>query len=143
MKCSKDGVSGWKFGASGHCYPGKEGKKKAIRQGLAEGNGKWPTDAAHEDEVTQAELNEALAEFKQEALAEQINAYISKKERDKIPKEDFGDPENEAFPVQDQSHLDSAVKLLGKESPEKQKKIKERLKKIARRKNLKLPESWS
>ena len=34
-KCSIDGKSGWKWGDQGHCYPGKEGKKKAIKQGIA------------------------------------------------------------------------------------------------------------
>jgi hypothetical protein len=37
MKCKSEGKSGWKYGNSGHCYPGgKEAKKKAIKQGLAE-----------------------------------------------------------------------------------------------------------
>lgn len=34
-KCSVGGKSGWKYGDSGKCYPGKEGKKKAIKQALA------------------------------------------------------------------------------------------------------------
>ena len=33
--CSADGKSGYKYGDSGHCYTGKDAKKKAIKQGLA------------------------------------------------------------------------------------------------------------
>lgn len=36
MKCNENGKSGWKYGDSGHCYTGSGGKKKAIKQGLAE-----------------------------------------------------------------------------------------------------------
>ena len=34
-KCSEDQKSGWKWGDSGKCYTGPEGKKKAIRQGIS------------------------------------------------------------------------------------------------------------
>ena len=34
-KCSEDKQSGWKWGDQGKCYTGPEGKKKAIRQGIA------------------------------------------------------------------------------------------------------------
>lgn len=41
MTCEVNGSSGWKWGNSGHCYVGGlEAKKKAIKQGLAEGGGK-------------------------------------------------------------------------------------------------------
>jgi hypothetical protein len=35
MKCQSKGNSGYKYGASGHCYPGKSGKAKAAKQGRA------------------------------------------------------------------------------------------------------------
>jgi hypothetical protein len=35
MRCTKDGKQGWKFGESGHCYTGKDAKKKAAQQGRA------------------------------------------------------------------------------------------------------------
>ncbi len=76
-------------------------------------------------------------------LRDSIRAYISQKQRDKIPLEDFADPATRGFPITDQSHLDSAVKLLGRAPKGKQAAIKERIKKIAKRKGLKLPESWS
>lgn len=34
-QCTNDGKSGWKWGDSGHCYTGPNGKKQAIRQGVA------------------------------------------------------------------------------------------------------------
>ena len=34
-KCSEDKQSGWKWGDQGKCYTGPEGKRKAIRQGVA------------------------------------------------------------------------------------------------------------
>tara|TARA_R110000824_G_scaffold397216_2_gene599743 strand:+ start:823 stop:1095 length:273 start_codon:yes stop_codon:yes gene_type:complete len=34
-KCSESQKSGWKWGDSGKCYTGPEGKKKAIRQGIS------------------------------------------------------------------------------------------------------------
>lgn len=75
-----------------------------------------------------------------EALELLTYAYISQKERDKIPEEDFGDPENKKFPIRNQHDLDSAAKLIGKaKNPAK---VKERIKKIAKRKGLTLPESW-
>ena len=34
-RCTKDGVSGWKYGDSGHCYTGPGAKSKAAKQGQA------------------------------------------------------------------------------------------------------------
>ena len=34
-KCSQDKKSGWKWGDSGKCYTGPEGKRQAIKQGVA------------------------------------------------------------------------------------------------------------
>lgn len=34
-RCSSDGKTGWKYGDSGKCYVGEEGKKQAIRQGIS------------------------------------------------------------------------------------------------------------
>ena len=35
MSCTKNGVKGWKYGASGKCYTGKGGKAKARAQARA------------------------------------------------------------------------------------------------------------
>jgi Putative phage serine protease XkdF len=40
------GGRGWRWGTSGTCYTGKDGKKKAIKQALAENNGKFPRSSA-------------------------------------------------------------------------------------------------
>lgn len=34
-RCQKDGKKGWKWGDSGKCYTGKDGKAKAQRQARA------------------------------------------------------------------------------------------------------------
>lgn len=50
MKCEHNGKSGFKYGESGHCYTGKDAKKKAIKQGLAiEGPEKFASKASQED----------------------------------------------------------------------------------------------
>ena len=33
--CSENGKNGWKWGDEGKCYTGKDGKKQAIKQGIA------------------------------------------------------------------------------------------------------------
>ncbi len=35
MRCTIDGKPGYKWGESGTCYPGEDGKEKAIKQGQA------------------------------------------------------------------------------------------------------------
>jgi hypothetical protein len=40
-KCTSNGKSGWKWGDAGHCYTGPGAKKKAIKQGVAEGPEKF------------------------------------------------------------------------------------------------------
>lgn len=72
-----------------------------------------------------------------------VAAYMTKKERDKIPSSDFAWPEERKYPITDQAHLDSAVKLLGRAPKGKQAAIKKRIIQIAKRKGLKLPESWT
>jgi hypothetical protein len=79
-----------------------------------------------------------------EALPENeegLSRSISQKQRDAMPASDFAG-EGTSFPIPDQEHLDAAVKLLGHESPEEQTKIKARIKEIAKRKGLSLPQSW-
>lgn len=46
QRCTKNGKSGWRWGSSGACYPGKDGKRKAIAQALAIGEGELPTEKA-------------------------------------------------------------------------------------------------
>lgn len=57
-KCSEGGKSGWKWGDQGHCYTGKDGKKQAIKQGIAiEGPDKFK-QIANEDQETKAAVSE-------------------------------------------------------------------------------------
>lgn len=64
----------------------------------------------------------------------------TKAEREKVPPEDFAGP-NRTFPIETQDDLDSAAHLIGKaKDPEK---VRARLISIAKRKGLKLPESWT
>lgn len=50
-KCSDGGKSGFKWGDSGKCYTGPDGKKKAIKQGLViEGPEKF-SQKAHKERI--------------------------------------------------------------------------------------------
>ena len=65
---------------------------------------------------------------------------LTKKERDKLPEADFGDPERRLFPIMDQDDVNSAAHLIGKaKDPEK---VKARIVAIARRKKLTIPDAW-
>lgn len=60
--------------------------------------------------------------------------------RDALPREDFGDPSNEAFPIADQEDVDNAARLIGHaDDPEA---VKKRIIKIAQRKGLDIPDAW-
>jgi len=64
----------------------------------------------------------------------------TKADRDKLHESDFGDPERRLFPIMDQDDVDSAARLIGKaQNPEA---VKKRIKQIAKRKKLKVPEAW-
>ncbi len=85
---------------------------------------------------------------KEDELIENIGSYlagakISKKQRDELPEADFGLPKERKFPVADQDDIDSAAKLIGKVPAADREKVKQRLIRIAKRKNLKIPEAWS
>lgn len=66
----------------------------------------------------------------------------TKEKRDALRDEDFGWPEEKKYPVADQDDMDAATKLVGRAPESMQDKIKARLKSIAKRKDLKLPETW-
>ena len=62
-QCSQDGKSGWKWGDSGACYTGPEGKKKALKQGQAieldkKRRGEKSEFDTASKELTQLELHE-------------------------------------------------------------------------------------
>lgn len=65
---------------------------------------------------------------------------VTQREKIKDPAEHFGDPGNRLFPIIDQSDVDAAAKLIGKaKSPTK---VKANIKKIAKAKDLTLPDTW-
>src|SRR5579859_3389174 len=75
-----------------------------------------------------------------ESLDEVARRYFSQKERKGMDSEDFGDPDKKAFPVKTQQDLDNAAHLVGHaDNPDA---AKTRLKGIAKKKGLKLPDSW-
>lgn len=71
-RCKKEGKSGWQWGDSGVCYTGKDGKKKAIKQGIAiEGPDKFKKEmkkakGSEEDWPSQQEVDEAVREYGEE-----------------------------------------------------------------------------
>jgi phage head maturation protease len=78
-------------------------------------------------------------------LNDPIYRYITVKERESIPLEDFAwpdAPDRPEYPIDTQEHLDSAAKLLGHAPENKQASIKARAIRIAKRHGFTLPESW-
>jgi len=61
-KCSDNQKSGWKWGDQGKCYTGKDGKKKAIKQGIAiEGPKKFQEKASSfETPLTEDDISFAI-----------------------------------------------------------------------------------
>ncbi|NVM36704.1 MAG: hypothetical protein HWN81_14000 [Candidatus Lokiarchaeota archaeon] len=61
-KCSENNKSGWKWGDSGKCFVGPDGKKKAIKQGISiEGPKKFSEMASeHEWEIEESEIEYVL-----------------------------------------------------------------------------------
>jgi hypothetical protein len=74
-----------------------------------------------------------------EQLWQTWNRDWPQSKRDKTPKEDFAGP-NESFPIQDQADVNAAAKLIGHAKDPAA--VKARIIAIAKRKGLKIPESW-
>lgn len=106
-----------------------------------------------EDIVTKKSMGEeikAIAEYFKLSVADLVDviefgavAYISQKERDKMDKSKFGDPENEAFPCPDKKHYELAWRLVGRKSPSEQAKIKKNLARIGRENGWPVPQSYT
>jgi hypothetical protein len=151
-KCTSGSKSGYRWGSKGKCYIGPDAKKKALKQGYAENPDEFKQEMANSTLATAAEIDEALDELERcgaetipdtgSVTMDAVQAYISKKERDKVSTEDFGDPENRKYPVRNQHDLDSAARLIGRAPKSKQAAIKKRIKEIAKRKGLTIPASW-
>lgn len=63
-ECQNNGKKGWKWGDQGHCYTGKEGKKQAIKQGVAiEGPKKFADIMKKDSKVKAAVIELDIQEF--------------------------------------------------------------------------------
>lgn len=86
-----------------------------------------------------AERASSLSETEKSALF-LYNRDWPKSKRDKTPKEDFAGP-HESFPIQTQTDVAAAAKLIGHaDDPES---VKSRIRAVAKRKGLKVPDSWT
>lgn len=147
-KCSSGGKSGWRWGQSGKCYTGPNSRKLALKQGFAEDPKHFKEEmskASEQDEIDMWLAAEEMQEemnYQSNPYLSSVKGYISKKQRDKIAKEDFAWPEAEKFPITTQEQVDSAAKLIGRAPKSKQASIKKRIIEIARRKKLTIPDSW-
>jgi hypothetical protein len=72
-------------------------------------------------------------------VTKSILEYISKKERDAVPAEDFAGPHS-SFPIRNQGDVDNAARLIGHaENPDA---VKAAIIRIAKKKGLSLPGAW-
>lgn len=68
-----------------------------------------------------------------------FDRYISAKERDAVPDEDFAGP-HQSFPIRNQHDVDSAARLIGHaDNPDA---VKAKIIEIAKRKGLSIPDAW-
>lgn len=153
--CSVNGKSGWKWGDSGHCYPGKAGKIKAIKQGVAiEGPANFKKMMAKaglevfEMQRIMRDLDcptgwDKLVAFYEEEGYQRLVSYITHEQRQNIPLSDFGSPSNRTFPITSQEHVQAAASLLHHAPLSKQAAIKKRIIAIAKRKGFSLPTTWT
>ena len=161
-QCTKNGTKGWRWGTKGACYTGPGAKQKAIKQGYAETGGdenKFKNEMSKAGLLEDADVQAFLETLEPQgadryltAIASHLEskneeedyavAYVSAEERKKIPLSNFADPKNRKFPINNQQHLDAAVKLVGREPAAKQAAIKKRIVEIAHRLKLDLPASW-
>jgi len=142
QRCKLGSKTGWRYGASGKCYLLKI---DAIKQGLAENNGKWSnaetdkTLAGLDDSEANQLLDDIIESFEREEedfgnkFVDGAFAYLSKKQREKIPDEDFAGP-NRSFPCHDKRHYLAALKLVGRKPKSEQGKIRKKILEIGKRK---------
>ena len=83
--------------------------------------------------------DDLIAIFPEGAEELGIARSLTKAERDAIDEEDFAGPHH-SFPINSQEHLDAAAKLIG--HADDPAAVKRKAISIAKRKGLKLPESW-
>lgn len=114
--CSANGTSGWKWGNAGHCYTGPGAKKKAIKQGLAEGGGHL--DASLMDEIEEENLWDDMIGDKDLSMFTRMELSTAKtlttKKRKDLPDDDFGIiiDGKKKFPLNDAAHVRNALSRL-------------------------------
>ena len=76
---------------------------------------------------------------------EQVNFYLSKQQRDDLPKNVFGHPEKRLFPILSKDDVLSASQLLGraKLTEAERVSVKNRIIKIATKEGFEIPEVWN
>lgn len=136
-KCSANGTSGFRWGQQGKCYTGPGAKKKAIRQGLAEGNGKLE---AFVKELDDNDYNELVAD-NEIPFATRIELARAKKLTTK-KRDDMKDSEfaiivdgKKMFPINDAAHVRNALSRLPNSNltPEQKKQALRKIKEAAKR----------
>lgn len=144
-----NGKYGFKWGEKGRVYVQKI---NALKQGIEEN---YFGDEFHEKllesnvTVTVEEVEQAIAKFDKEnsefgnKFLDSTAKYISKKTREKMPKKEFGWPEEEKYPASTEQEFKAAVHLIGKAPPGKQAMIKKNLMRIAKKNGWAIPETWS
>lgn len=108
-----------------------------VTQGTGKVHGKFKSRAAALKQLRALYAN--APPEKEKAKMAKLDAAARKE----IPDEDFAGP-GRSFPIKDQDHLEAAARMLGRiKDPAKRKAIKARAAAIAKRKGLKLPETWT
>lgn len=64
VKCTKDGKSGWKWGENNKsCFTGPDGKKRAIKQGIAiEGVKRFSEEMSKSNEFDENDIQNLIAD---------------------------------------------------------------------------------
>jgi hypothetical protein len=76
-------------------------------------------------------------------IIERQKTKWTKEKRDALPVKNFAWPEKRKYPIEDQKDVDDAARLIGRAPEAMRSKIKSRIMSIAKRLDLKIPESWS
>lgn len=144
--------NGYSWG-DGKVHGGTYGKAKALRDGVGalgvqEFRKQTRNLAPYAVECAIAEFRGTMRDGTLDGDEDDINggemayAGLSAEQRRRIPDSDFAGS-GRSFPIENQDHLNAAVRLIGRAPASEQAEIKRRIIEIAHRKNLVLPQSWS
>lgn len=162
-RCSHNGKSGWRHsGNTTHCFTGPNGKSQCVKHAIStHGAKKFSTmmnntnkndnqEIFNQDTVASILYDKdstydeivAVADFFEGSFVEKLALaeYIKKKERDKVPDEDFGDPKERKFPIRNQQDVHDAASLVGKAGNPNA--VRKKIIEIAKRKGFSIPKAW-